>query len=95
MTVIRSLALGEVGVKTRLARGVREATTGMVVGLLVAPIAFGQAMLWKAPVELAITVSVTMFAICVHDCRVADPHSGATFRGGSGGTFRATDYYFG
>lgn len=65
MTVIRSLALGEVGVKHAWRVVLREATTGMVVGLLVAPIAFGQAMLWKAPVELAITVSVTMFAICI------------------------------
>ena len=43
----------------------REATTGMLVGLMVAPIAFGQALLWKASLELALTVSVTMFAICV------------------------------
>ena len=65
MTVIRSLALGEVGVKHAWRVVVREATTGMVVGLLVAPIAFGQALLWHVPVELALTVSVTMFAICI------------------------------
>ena len=45
MTVIRSLALGEVGVKHAWRVVLREATTGMVVGLLVAPIAFGQALL--------------------------------------------------
>ena len=65
MTVIRSLALGEVGVKHAWRVVLREATTGMVVGLMVAPIAFGQALLWKAPLELALTVSVTMFAICI------------------------------
>lgn len=65
MTVIRSLALGEVGVKHAWRVVLREATTGMVVGLLVGPIAFGQAILWKAPVELAFTVSLTMFAICI------------------------------
>jgi magnesium transporter len=43
----------------------REASTGMVVGLLVAPVAFGQALLWQVPITLALTVSVTMFAICV------------------------------
>ena len=32
---------------------------------MVAPIAFGQALLWNAELKLAITVSVTMFAICV------------------------------
>jgi magnesium transporter len=65
MTVIRSLALGEVGVRHAWRVALREATTGMLVGLMVAPIAFGQALLWKAPMALALTVSVTMFAICI------------------------------
>ncbi|CAN5744643.1 magnesium transporter [soil metagenome] len=65
MTVIRSLALGEVGVKHAWRVVLREATTGTVLGLLVAPIAFGQALLWQAPIELALTVSVAMFAICI------------------------------
>jgi magnesium transporter len=65
MTVIRSLALGEVGVRHAWRVAIREATTGMLVGLMVAPIAFGQALLWQAPLALALTVSVTMFAICV------------------------------
>jgi magnesium transporter len=65
MTVIRSLALGEVGVRHAWRVVLREATTGVLVGLLVAPVAFGQALLWKAPLELALTVSVTMFSICV------------------------------
>lgn len=65
MTVIRSLALGEVGVKQAWRVVFREATTGVVVGLMVAPIAFGQALLWRVPIELALTVSVTMFVICI------------------------------
>lgn len=65
MTVIRSLALGEVGVKHAWRVVMREASTGMIVGLLVAPVAFGQALLWQVPITLALTVSVTMFAICV------------------------------
>jgi magnesium transporter len=65
MTVIRSLALGEVGVKHAWRVVIRESYTGMVVGLLVAPVAFGQALLWQVPITLALTVSVTMFAICV------------------------------
>lgn len=65
MTVIRSLALGEVGVRHAWRVVAREATTGMLVGLLVAPIAFVQALFWRAPLPLAITVAVTMFAICV------------------------------
>jgi magnesium transporter len=65
MTVIRSLALGEVGVRHAWRVVAREASTGMIVGLLVAPIAFGQALLWRVPIALALTVAVTMFAICV------------------------------
>ena len=65
MTVIRSLALGEVGVRHAWRVAVREATTGMVLGLMVAPVAFVQALIWQAPLALALTVSVTMFAICV------------------------------
>jgi magnesium transporter len=65
MTVIRSLALGEVRVKQVGRVVLREATTGIVVGLLVAPIAFGQALLWRVPIELALVVAVTMFSICV------------------------------
>ena len=65
MTVIRSLALGEVGVRHAWRIAIREATTGMVLGLMVAPVAFVQALIWQAPLALALTVSVTMFAICV------------------------------
>ncbi len=65
MTVIRSLALGEVGVRHAWRVVAREATTGMLLGLLVAPIALVQALIWQAPFRLAITVAVTMFAICV------------------------------
>ena len=71
MTVIRSLALGELGVRHAWRVVVREATTGMLVGLMVAPVAFGQALLWNATFELALTVSVTMFSICVWSTTVA------------------------
>ncbi|HEU4433731.1 MAG TPA: magnesium transporter [Pyrinomonadaceae bacterium] len=65
MTVIRSLALGEVGVRHAWRVVAREATTGMLLGLLVAPIALLQALFWRVPLTYAITVSTTMFAICV------------------------------
>ena len=65
MTVIRSLSLGEVGVKHAWRVVLREATTGMLVGVMVGMVAFGQALLWKASLLLALTVAVTMFAICV------------------------------
>lgn len=65
MTVIRSLALGEIGTRHAWRVVLREASTGMIVGLLVAPIAFGQALLWSVPIALAVTVAVTMLAICL------------------------------
>ena len=65
MTVIRSLSLGEVGVAHAWRVVLREATTGMLVGIMVGVVAFGQALLWRAPLALAMTVAVTMFAICV------------------------------
>jgi magnesium transporter len=65
MTVIRSLSLGEVGVQHAWRVVLREATTGLVVGLMVGLVAFGQALLWRAPLALALTVSVTMLVICV------------------------------
>jgi magnesium transporter len=65
MTVIRSLALGEIGMRHAWRVVLREASTGMIVGLLVAPVAFGQALLWNVPVALALTVAVTMLAICL------------------------------
>jgi magnesium transporter len=71
MTVIRSLALGELGVRHAWRVVVREATTGMLVGIMVAPVAFGQALLWNASFQLALTVAVTMFSICVWSTTVA------------------------
>ncbi len=65
MTVIRSLALGEIGVRHAWRVVIREASTGIVLGLLVGVVAFGQALFWQSPIELAFTVAVTMFAICV------------------------------
>ena len=70
MTVIRSLAW-----RTRRNAhvAIREATTGMLVGLLVADSLWTSAAL-RAPLTLALTVSVTMFAICVVD------HGGRLFQ---------------
>src|SRR5215468_3934742 len=43
MTVIRSLSLGEIGVKHALRVAVREATTGLLVGIMIGTVAFAQA----------------------------------------------------
>jgi magnesium transporter len=65
MTVIRSLSLGEIGVRHAWRVTLREAATGMLVGLLIGAIAFGQAWWVTGALDLALTISVTIFAICV------------------------------
>lgn len=66
MTVIRSLALGEIGLRNAWRVVLREGTTGAIVGLAVGVVAFAQAIVfWGTPVPLALTVAVTMLSICI------------------------------
>jgi magnesium transporter len=65
MTVIRSLALREVGRRHAWRVVAREAGTGVILGSLVGAAAFGAALLWGAPRDLALAVAITMLAICV------------------------------
>jgi magnesium transporter len=63
-TIIRSIALGEIRLKDAWRVLGREATTGVIVGLLVGSVAFGRALLWGAHMPLAITVAITVLTIC-------------------------------
>jgi magnesium transporter len=65
MTVIRSLALGEIGVRNAWRVAVREALTGLLIGLLIGSVAFGQALWITGTLPLAVTIAVTILAICV------------------------------
>jgi len=65
MTVIRSLALGEIRFRDAWKVVLREALTGLTVGLMIASAALGQALLTGASLTLAITVALTMLAICL------------------------------
>jgi magnesium transporter len=65
MTVIRSLALGEIRFRDAWKVVLREATTGLTVGVMIAVAAFGQALLTGASWTLAATVALTMLAICL------------------------------
>ncbi len=65
MTVIRSLSLGEIGVRHAWKVALREAATGMLIGLLIGAIAFGQALWITGAFSLALTIAVTICAICV------------------------------
>jgi magnesium transporter len=63
-TIIRSMALGEIRMADAWRVFLREATTGLTVGLLLGVVAFGRALLWGAQLPLAVTVSVTILAVC-------------------------------
>jgi len=63
-TIIRSLALREIGLRDAWRVLGREATTGITIGVLLGSVAFGRALLWGAHLPLAITVAITILAIC-------------------------------
>ena len=65
MTIIRSLSLGEVGMQNAWRVVVREATTGLLVGLLLSCVAFGQAFWMAHDYSIALAVAVTVIVICV------------------------------
>ncbi|MGH9802216.1 MAG: magnesium transporter, partial [Blastocatellia bacterium] len=65
MTVIRSLSLGEIGVKHAWRVAVREATTGLLVGATLGLVAFGQGYWVTHDWHLAVTISTTIIVICV------------------------------
>ena len=65
MTVIRSLSLGEIGVRHAWRVALREAMTGMMVGGLIGIVAFGQAYWVTHDIKLALTIAVTICAICI------------------------------
>jgi magnesium transporter len=65
MTVIRSLSLGEIGVKNAWRVALREATTGLLVGVMLGIVAFAQAYWVTRDFKLALTIAVTICAICL------------------------------
>jgi magnesium transporter len=65
MTVIRSLSLGEIGVKHAWRVVLRESLTGFMIGGLIGVVAFAQAYWVTQDIKLAVTIAVTVWAICV------------------------------
>lgn len=63
-TIIRSIALGEIRLRDAWRVLGREMSTGIIMGLLIGSVAFGRALLWGAHIPLALTVSLTVLAIC-------------------------------
>ena len=64
MTVIRSLSLGEIGIKNAWRVAVRESSTGMLVGLVIGCVAFAQAYWITGTFDLSLTIGITILAIC-------------------------------
>lgn len=65
MTVIRSLSLGEIGIHNAWRVVMRESSTGLLVGMLIGLIAFGQAYWVTHDLPLAFTIAATVCAICL------------------------------
>jgi magnesium transporter len=63
-TLIRGLALGEVKTSDIWRVILRELSSGLLIGILLGLIAFGRALLWGSTTQLAITVGLTILAIC-------------------------------
>jgi len=63
-TIVRGLAVGEIRLPDALRVLGRECLTGMLLGVLLGVLAFGRALVWKAPLPLAASVALTVIAVC-------------------------------
>jgi magnesium transporter len=63
-TIIRSIALGEIHLRDAWRVFAREMSAGVMIGVLVAVVAFSRALLWGTSMPLAMTVALTVLAIC-------------------------------
>jgi magnesium transporter len=63
-TIVRSIALGEIRLRDGWRVLIREAGTGVLVGVLIAIVAFGRSLLWGVSLALAVTVAITVLVIC-------------------------------
>jgi len=70
-TVIRALALREIRAGDTLRVLWREVRVGILLGLLVGVIAYLRALLWGVGQDMALTVSITVVAICAWATTVA------------------------
>lgn len=64
-TIIRSLALKEIVAKQWLKIAMREALTGLILGLILGVVGCARSLMWAPDdKELALTVGITIMAIC-------------------------------
>ena len=63
-TIVRGLAVGEIRMRDFLRVLLREGGSGVILGLMLGVVGFGRALLWGSSVPLAMTVGVSILAIC-------------------------------
>lgn len=63
-TIVRGLAVGEIRLRDFGRVLLREGGSGVVLGLLLGVVGFGRALLWGSSLPLALTVGVSILAIC-------------------------------
>jgi magnesium transporter len=63
-TLIRGLALGEIRTRDASRVVLRELWSGLLLGLILGSVAFGRALLWGSPYQLAAVVGLSIIAIC-------------------------------
>jgi magnesium transporter len=63
-TIVRGLAVGEIRLRDSGRVLLREGGSGVALGLLLGIVGFGQALLWGTGIALAMTVGVSIVAIC-------------------------------
>src|SRR5262249_8767133 len=64
-TLIRALAVGDIGLRDALVALWHELRVGLLLGLGMAVFAYGRALTWGTTPGLALTVSLTIFMIVV------------------------------
>jgi magnesium transporter len=63
-TIVRGLAVGDIRLRDFGRVFLREAGSGLVLGLALGFVGWGRALLWGAGTPLALTVGVSILAIC-------------------------------
>jgi magnesium transporter len=64
-TIIRAIALKEVSVRNVFRVLLKESATGLILGSVLCAFAFLRVLLWGTGAQLALTVGLTMFAVCL------------------------------
>jgi magnesium transporter len=63
-TIVRGLAVGEIRLRDFWRVFLREAGSGVLLGLMLGTVGFGRALLWGSSMPLAITVGISILVIC-------------------------------